>query len=98
MFNRKYNDTLLEVVKSGVRCEFNGKMGHFEYHHGARCRGYVSRKAEDGVIENANYKGRFGEGVTVKTPAWDSTQYCYREYYIFKEEEVRRGYGKDEKN
>lgn len=95
MYNRTLCTTTLEVVKSGARCEFNGKKGHFEYHHGARCRGYVSRKAEDGVIENANYKGRFGEGVTVKTPAWDSTRYCYREYYIFKEDRHKHGYIKE---
>ena len=53
-------------------------MGYSE-HHTSRCRGYVSRKI-DGVIRP--YRGKFGEGYAVLSPAWDSTTYCYITYYI----------------
>lgn len=49
-------------------------------HHTSRCRGYVSRKNKEGEIEK--YKGKFGEGYKVLTPAWDSTKYCYVTYYV----------------
>jgi hypothetical protein len=52
-------------------------------HHTAWMRGYVSRKKPEGIIEP--YKGRFGEGYTVKTPSWQSTAYCHITYYITKE-------------
>ena len=78
-------DEFIKAVKSGELLKFNGRMGRFEYHHSARCMGYVSRRHPEGELENVSYKGRFGEGVTIKTPAYDSTRYCYREYYIFEE-------------
>lgn len=78
-------DEVIERVKSGKLMKFHGKLGRFTHHHSARCRGYVSRKHPEGQLENTAYKGRFGEGVTIKTPAYDSTRYCYREYYIFEE-------------
>lgn len=78
-------DVVVRSVRYGSTVLWRGRKGYFLLHHSARCRGYVSRKNEDGIIENYHYKGRFGEGVTVKTPAWDSTRYCYREYYIFQE-------------
>lgn len=78
-------DEVIEKVKSGELMTFHGKLGRFTYHHRARCMGYVSRKHPEGQLENTAYKGRFGEGVTIKVPAWDSSRYCYREYYIFEE-------------
>ena len=78
-------DEFIKAVKSGELIRVNGRTGRFEYHHTARCPGYVSRKHPEGQLENMYYKGRFGEGVTIKTPAYDSTRNCYREYYIFKE-------------
>lgn len=78
-------DEFIKAVTSGELLKFNGRMGRFEYHHRARCMGYVSRKHPEGQLENLNYNGRFGRGVTIKVPAWDSSRYCYREYYIFEE-------------
>ena len=78
-------DEFIEKVKSGDLMKFHGRLGRFTYHHRARCMGYVSRKHPEGELENVSYKGRFGEGVTIKTPAYDSSRYCYREYYIFEE-------------
>ena len=82
---KEVKEFILKKVKNGELMEFHGKKGRFVYHHSARCRGYVSRKIPEGQLENIDYKGRFGEGVTIKTPAYDSTRYCYREYYIFEE-------------
>lgn len=82
---KEVEEFILKKVKNGELMEFHGKKGRFVYHHSARCRGYVSRKCPEGQLENIDYKGRFGEGVTIKTPAYDSTQYCYIEYYIFEE-------------
>ena len=48
-------------------------------HHTGRARRYVSRKSE-GVLEP--YKGKFGEGYKLFTPAWDSTNYCFVTYYV----------------
>lgn len=48
-------------------------------HHTSRARRYVSRKIE-GIVEE--YKGRFGVGYKVYTPAWDSTIYCFVTYYV----------------
>lgn len=47
--------------------------------HTSRHRGYVSRKGSQPFVP---YKGRFGEGYTRLTPAWDSTLYCFITYYI----------------
>ena len=77
-------ENIVNAVRNGEKCVWNGKEGYFRYHHAASYRGYVSRKKE-GVVNNFNYNGRFGKGVTVLTPNFDSTQYCYIEYYIFEE-------------
>lgn len=82
---KEVKEFIMKKVKNGELMEFHGKTGRFVYHHSSRCRGYVSRKCPEGQLENIDYKGRFGEGVTIKTPAYDSTRYCYREYYIFEE-------------
>lgn len=78
-------DEFIEKVRSGELMKFHDRLGRFTYHHRARCLGYVSRKHPEGELEDVSYKGRFGEGVTIKTPAYDSTRYCYRQYYIFEE-------------
>ena len=52
-----------------------------KYHHTSLCRGYVSVKAVDGIKET--YKGRFGEGYTIKRHNPNSTFYCFIEYYVF---------------
>lgn len=47
-------------------------------------RGYISRKAYNG---NAgllkDYNGRYGNGFTVERPNFNSTQYCWIEYWIY---------------
>lgn len=48
-------------------------------HHTASRRGYISWKSEGEVRE---YKGKFGEGYTLETPRFDTTQYTYITYYI----------------
>jgi hypothetical protein len=49
-------------------------------HHRALYRGYVSRKSEHGAI--TPYNGKFGSGYTVARPNWDSSRYCFIEYWI----------------
>lgn len=78
-------EAVVNAVRNGERCVWSGREGYFRYHHSAKCPGYVSRKHPEGQLEDMYYKGRFGEGVTIKTPSYDSTRNCYREYYIFEE-------------
>ena len=48
-------------------------------HHSALRQGYVSRK----IAGTASvYKGRFGEGIIILRPNFNSTRYCIVEYYI----------------
>lgn len=53
-------------------------------HHTSPMRGYVSRKNQAGIA--VPYKGRFGEGVKIYTPNFESTRYCYVPYYTKKED------------
>lgn len=64
-------------------------------HHTALFRGYVSRKAPEGIKEP--YNGRYGKGYTVRKPNWNSTQYSIVEYWIEEkeEEEVMKEYRVD---
>lgn len=55
--------------------------GVIKEHHVATARGYISRKS-DGEI--SSYNGRFGRGYVVRMPRFDSTQYHWITYYIFK--------------
>lgn len=48
----------------------------------SRARGYVSRVAAVNDLPAVPYNGKYGEGYTVMTPAYDSSQYCFKEYYI----------------
>lgn len=59
------------------------KHGYTLVHKGSR-RGYVSRKAVLGELPAKPYKGRYGEGYTVETPRFDTTQYCDIEYWVKK--------------
>ena len=46
-------------------------------------KGYVSREAYSGnACEVVAYNGRFGRGYKVKRPNWESSRYCYCEYWI----------------
>ena len=48
----------------------------------SRTRGYVSRLANIDDLPATPYDGKYGNGYTVLCPSWDSTQYCFKEYYI----------------
>lgn len=49
-------------------------------HHESSCRGYVSRRHDGCKVQD--YEGRFGEGYKLLRPRYDSTQYCWVEYWI----------------
>ena len=51
----------------------------FRFDHGATERGYVSRNIDYKIVP---YVGRFGIGVKVIFPRYDSTQYVNIEYHI----------------
>lgn len=63
-----------KMVESGVLYE----------HHTSYARGYVSRKMKWSELEGEEYKGKFGEGFKVYSPNFNSTNYCYVTYYIYK--------------
>lgn len=48
-------------------------------HHMSTYRKYVSRKK---TLEVEPYEGRFGKGIRVLFPRWDSSIYCNCQYYI----------------
>ena len=65
---------LMQRVREGVLC----------FHHGAWCRGYISRKtARDENYPVYSYSGRFGNGFVVYKPSFKSTIYHIVEYYIY---------------
>jgi hypothetical protein len=51
--------------------------------HTSMFRGYVSRKKPEGI--QLEYKGRFGKGIKVLTPNFESTNYCFVTYYLEQE-------------
>lgn len=57
----------------------NDIKSNYAEHHTSRARGYISRKT-GGIVKP--YKGRFGKGYKVYTPAYDSTRYCFITYYV----------------
>lgn len=54
----------------------------FPFHHRATLPGYISRKA--GPTGYFAYKGKYGLGYVRFLPNWESTGFCYVEYYIYK--------------
>ena len=56
------------------------KMKEYREHHTALVRGYVSVNEAEGI--KASYKGRFGEGYTIRRHNPDSTRYCFITYYV----------------
>lgn len=52
----------------------------YKKHHTALTLGYVSIKATEGICEP--YKGRFGEGYTIRRHNPQSTRYCLITYYV----------------
>ena len=64
----------------------NGKV--YRIAHTSYTRGYMSRKCET-VIDKAiaagqitPYRGRYGKGYTVETPAFNTTKYHYITYLL----------------
>lgn len=45
-------------------------------------RGYTSRRTADSDRVANPYKGRYGEGYTVLMPRWDTSRYCFIEYWV----------------
>lgn len=68
----------MEPLRDAMQAEIDA--GTLRHHHTSWTRGYVSRRNPQGHV--APYKGRFGEGYTVATPSWESTQYCYLAYWV----------------
>jgi hypothetical protein len=56
------------------------QQNNLKLHHTALTRGYVSRKNPEGIARP--YKGKFGEGIMIFTPNFESTRYCYVSYYV----------------
>lgn len=54
------------------------KMG-FKLHHISAARGYVSRKTEGKLT---TYAGRFGTGIKIERPRFDTSRYVYVEYWL----------------
>lgn len=57
------------------------KTGVLVFSHTATCYGYVSRK-NDGLVKAAYYRGKYGTGLKVYRPNWNSTRYSLLEYYL----------------
>ena len=70
----KNNPSTLEFINALDRCQL-------EFHHSATARGYVSRKDINGYAEP--YEGRFGSGIIIHKPRWDTTNYHTIVYYTF---------------
>lgn len=68
------NPSTLEFVDALDRCGL-------EFHHSATTKGYVSRKKLRGYAEP--YEGRFGVGIIIHRPRWNTTQYHTIDYYTF---------------
>ena len=56
------------------------KTNNLKLHHISLARGYVSRKNVDGII--VPYNGKFGKGIKVSLPNFNSTRYHFVAYYI----------------
>ena len=56
--------------------------GELYLHHTSWRRGYLSRTCDEENNIAEPYSGRFGEGYTVGTCSYDSSQYYHLSYYI----------------
>lgn len=52
----------------------------YKLHHTALASGYVSINATEGIQKP--YKGKFGEGYTIRRHNPNSTRYCLITYYV----------------
>lgn len=52
-----------------------------KHHHYACAGGYVTRKVALGKARP--YEGKFGCGVIIEMPRWDTTRYHMRDYYLY---------------
>ena len=64
----------------------NGETHYLRYSHESLFLGYVKKKSNL-WLETEYYKGRFGEGLTIKCNNPNSTRYCYKVYFIEKSKE-----------
>lgn len=78
----------MQVIKKQDICQTELQLFAAGYirHHVATQRGYVSRKTA-GYIEP--YKGRYGVGVRWVYPRYDTTRYCYVEYWVYPSKTVQ---------
>lgn len=79
-----FTDMLLAIKEYAATNDMNAieillENNGYKYHHEAMARGYVSRKT---ACTPMLYKGRFGRGITLEIPAYNGTQYHYRQYWI----------------
>lgn len=63
--------------------EFVNALNRFGlvFHHAATARGYSSRRHDNGVA--TPYEGRFGFGIIIHRPRYNTTQYHTIVYYVF---------------
>lgn len=59
--------------------------GRLAFHHTAAMMGYVSRRSDGAVFL---YSGRFGRGLIVGRPRWDTSRYVWGDYYIARDDET----------
>jgi len=62
-------DDIIDGIDTGILTES----------HTSWRRGYVSRRSE-GIVKP--YNGKFGQGWTVETPSWETTQYHHVTYFL----------------
>lgn len=75
------------ITKNNIRDTENKLLAAgYIRHHVASQRGYVSRKTA-GYIEP--YTGKFGVGVRWVYPRYDTTSYCYVEYWVYPSKAVQ---------
>lgn len=82
--NRKHNEIMRLIEEYAKTDDMNAieillETNGYKYHHEAMARGYVSRKT---ACTPLTYNGRFGKGITLEIPAYNGTQYHYRQYWI----------------
>lgn len=80
MYNEAYKCPFFELGDGEIEAVEKELMNQgYEEHHTSYSKGYISRVAT-GTLRP--YKGRFGEGYTIHTPCWESTNYHYVTYWI----------------
>lgn len=70
----------LEVQENGI-IKIDGVK--YKYHHTAKFKGYIHRKNWE--PKPYYYCGKYGEGIIIERPNWDSSKYSYKDYYLVEE-------------